>query len=262
MWGKERWTRTKPDSCNSNKVSMTKDNGPLENQMRQKWTERKKESWAAVKMTLWNTKLNYTSLFWDKSNARLDKKLQMRIDIMILCWVVGRNTHLRNCYRWEYSICRKMETEYESSWQKKNRLVSFHPSLSSHGLPHDGIWVYGEKPCQHLTMSHKTGIKCTKCNTTLPLMRSFNLSIATEILTGISGFGISALLLLILWRWCVTVLDENNNHILHFLLGQNISQLNTEWHKNMGTFQKPNKNWRNPRKKKLLTEIEPLQLAF
>ena len=27
------------------------------------------------------------------------------------------------------------------------------------------------------------------------------------------------------------------------------------------TFEKPNKNWRNPRKK-LLTEIEPLQLAF
>jgi hypothetical protein len=28
-----------------------------------------------------------------------------------------------------------------------------------------------------------------------------------------------------------------------------------------GTFEKPNKNWRNPRKN-LLTEIEPLQLAF
>ena len=28
------------------------------------------------------------------------------------------------------------------------------------------------------------------------------------------------------------------------------------------TFENPNKNWRNPRKKKLLTEIEPLQLAF
>ena len=37
---------------------------------------------------------------------------------------------------------------------------------------------------------------------------------------------------------------------------------NTEWHKKPGTFEKPNKNWRNPRKKKLLTEIEPLQLAF
>ena len=36
----------------------------------------------------------------------------------------------------------------------------------------------------------------------------------------------------------------------------------TEWHKKTGTFEKPNKNWRNPRKKKLLTEIEPLQLAF
>ena len=29
-----------------------------------------------------------------------------------------------------------------------------------------------------------------------------------------------------------------------------------------GNFWKPNKNWRNPSKKKLLTEIEPLQLAF
>ena len=36
---------------------------------------------------------------------------------------------------------------------------------------------------------------------------------------------------------------------------------NTEWHKKTGTFEKPNKNWRNP-KKNLLTEIEPLQLAF
>ena len=36
----------------------------------------------------------------------------------------------------------------------------------------------------------------------------------------------------------------------------------TEWHKKTGTFEKPNKNWRNPRKKNLLTEIEPLQLAF
>ena len=37
---------------------------------------------------------------------------------------------------------------------------------------------------------------------------------------------------------------------------------NTEWHKKTGTFENPNKNWRNPRKKNLLTEIEPLQLAF
>jgi len=26
----------------------------------------------------------------------------------------------------------------------------------------------------------------------------------------------------------------------------------TGWHKKMGTFEKPNKNWRNPRKKNLL----------
>ena len=32
--------------------------------------------------------------------------------------------------------------------------------------------------------------------------------------------------------------------------------------KKTGTFENPNKNLRNPRKKKLLTEIEPLQLAF
>ena len=38
------------------------------------------------------------------------------------------------------------------------------------------------------------------------------------------------------------------------------SHINTGWHKK-GTFEKPNKNWRNT-KKKLLTEIEPLQLAF
>ena len=32
--------------------------------------------------------------------------------------------------------------------------------------------------------------------------------------------------------------------------------------KKTGTFEKPNKNWRNPRKKNLLTETEPSQLAF
>jgi hypothetical protein len=42
------------------------------------------------------------------------------------------------------------------------------------------------------------GMKKIKCDITLPFTRSFTLSIATEILTGISGFGISALLLLIL----------------------------------------------------------------
>jgi len=181
-----------------------------------------------MEMPLWNTKLNYTLLFWDKSNARLDKKLQMRIDIMTLCLFVGCNTHLRNCDRWEYSICRKTETENYSSWQEKNCLVSLHSSLSSHGLPRDGIWVWWEAvPASYHEPWKRYGmLECIKCNTTLPLMRSFNLSIATEILTGISGFGISALLLLILWRWCVTVLDENNNHILHFLLDPNISQLN------------------------------------
>jgi len=28
--------------------------------------------------------------------------------------------------------------------------------------------------------------------------------------------------------------------------------VNTEWHKKTGTFEKPNKNWRNPRKKKFV----------
>ena len=36
----------------------------------------------------------------------------------------------------------------------------------------------------------------------------------------------------------------------------------TGLHKKTGTFEKPNKNWRNPKKKNLLAEIEPLQLAF
>ena len=36
--------------------------------------------------------------------------------------------------------------------------------------------------------------------------------------------------------------------------------IHTEWHKKKGTFEKLNKNWRN--KKKILTEIEPLQLTF
>ena len=30
--------------------------------------------------------------------------------------------------------------------------------------------------------------------------------------------------------------------------------ISTRWHKKTGTFEKPNKNWRNPKKKKLLTE--------
>ena len=41
-----------------------------------------------------------------------------------------------------------------------------------------------------------------------------------------------------------------------------MAHISTGWHKKTGTFEKPNKNWRNPRKKNLLTEIEPLQLAF
>ena len=41
-----------------------------------------------------------------------------------------------------------------------------------------------------------------------------------------------------------------------------IAELNKGWHKKTGTFEKPNKNWRNPKKKKLLIETEPLQLAF
>ena len=39
-------------------------------------------------------------------------------------------------------------------------------------------------------------------------------------------------------------------------------RFSTGWHKKTGTIEKPNKNWRNPQKKKLFTEIEPLQLAF
>ena len=39
----------------------------------------------------------------------------------------------------------------------------------------------------------------------------------------------------------------------------NIIQSDT---KKNGTFEKPNKNLRNPKKKKILTEIQPLQLAF
>ena len=56
-------------------------------------------------------------------------------------------------------------------------------------------------------------------------------------------------------------LDKDSIHT-YFLT---IHFSNTEWHKKTGTFEKPNKNWRNPKKKKyiyILTEIEPLQLAF
>ena len=58
------------------------------------------------------------------------------------------------------------------------------------------------------------------------------------------------------------VADEWNISVEHCWNG-------TEWGKpmyretqNTGTFEKPNKNWINPTKKYLLTEIEPLQLAF
>ena len=152
----------------------------------------------------------------------------MRIDIILLFWLVGPNIHLRSHDRWEYSICGKIIGEGKlKSLVRENCLVSIHPPLPSYGLPWDGIWVSSEKPAScHKPWNRYAMNTCIKCNTTLPLMRSFNLSIATEILTGISGFGISALLLLILWRWCVTVLDENNNHVLHFLLDPNNSQSN------------------------------------
>ena len=51
------------------------------------------------------------------------------------------------------------------------------------------------------------------------------------------------------WRQASLVNISTNKH-------------NTEWHKKNGTFEKPNKNLRNPKKKKILTEIQPLQLAF
>ena len=49
---------------------------------------------------------------------------------------------------------------------------------------------------------------------------------------------------------------QSTTRNLHVML------LSTEWHKKTGTFEKPNKNWRNQKKKNVLTETEPLQLAF
>ena len=37
---------------------------------------------------------------------------------------------------------------------------------------------------------------------------------------------------------------------------------NTEWHKKTGTFEKTQQKLKKSKKKYLLTEIEPLQLAF
>jgi len=52
-------------------------------------------------------------------------------------------------------------------------------------------------------------------------------------------------------RWTYMAVTNGIRHCDH----------NTGGHKKW-ELEKPNKNWRNPRKKKLLTEIEPLQLAF
>lgn len=148
---------------------------------------------------------------------------------MILCWFVGCNTPQK---LWQ------MRTQH--LWKNVEGKLKF---LATEKLPcvtssitvltwiamgwNLGLWWQAKPASYHEPWNRYGMITHIICNTTLPLMRSFNLSIATEILTGISGFGISALLLLILWRWCVTVLDENNNHVSHFLLDPNISQFNS-----------------------------------
>jgi len=38
--------------------------------------------------------------------------------------------------------------------------------------------------------------------------------------------------------------------------------LYTEWHKKTGTFEKPNKNWRNPRKKNYRQKLNHYNLPF
>ena len=58
-----------------------------------------------------------------------------------------------------------------------------------------------------------------------------------------------------------TFCPNNCNIMIEFVLFDWYSVIYTGWYKKSRTFEKPNKNWRNPRKKNL-TEIEPLQLAF
>jgi hypothetical protein len=53
---------------------------------------------------------------------------------------------------------------------------------------------------------------------------------------------------------CCALWNRNESERKHFFI-----QGET---KKKGTFEKPNKNLRNPTKKNVLTEIEPLQLAF
>ena len=73
------------------------------------------------------------------------------------------------------------------------------------------------------------------------------------------------------YRWnCLLKTTNNSNNgdrkMWSNLWSRNIQQTHTHIYiqvtQKKGTFEKPNKNWRNPRKKKLLKEIEPLQLAF
>ena len=66
----------------------------------------------------------------------------------------------------------------------------------------------------------------------------------------------------IYWKfhWCMI---NCRKPVLILISELQLNLINTGWHKKTGTFEKPNKNWRNPKKKKkLLTEIETLQLAF
>ena len=71
------------------------------------------------------------------------------------------------------------------------------------------------------------------------------------------------------WRdcWKIKLLNTNCVFSLQRLSATFIilrrNEQGTGWHKKTRTFEKPNKNWRNPRKKEnVLTEIKPLQLAF
>ena len=60
------------------------------------------------------------------------------------------------------------------------------------------------------------------------------------------------------WRHNLEKGDQTESHYFYFYK----MDPDTEWHKKTGTFEKPNKNWRNPRKKNYWRKLNHYNLPF
>ena len=99
-------------------------------------------------------------------------------------------------------------------------------------------------------------------------------SAATLVILHVISFPISLpkhYVQIILYKNLKNVLKKNyvihikkiNIYSIYYTIACKVNQtFNTEWHKKKGTFEKPNKNWRNPRKKIYWQKLNHYNLPF